>query len=217
MESTAPSCNSEENEFSSTGSTDAKEDSSLRFRKCLSVTVASAMLCTPRALSLNLSYHSWPLVQCSKKDRIVDCSSFLFCKCVCNFGIFVLFCCCCLYCCCCCYYDYLPYAREKIMKENLICYLPKGQVEQSAEEFETHNLNVWCMPPLVFICAVTVSFSSSCCILLSNLLQGPRLSPVTLARVGCPTQDLGLALCSLVYLVLFPTQSWPGNAKEFPK
>lgn len=176
MESTAPSRNSEENWFSSTGSIDAKEDSSLRFRKCLSVTVASAMLCMPRALSLNLSYHSWTLVQYSKMDRIIDCSSFLFGMCVCNFGIFVLFCCCCLYCRCCCYYDYLPYTREKITKENLVCCWPTGQVEHSAEEFETHNLNAWCMP----LCCHSTIFKQlpeSCCILLSNLLQGPRLIP----------------------------------------
>lgn len=57
------------------------------------------------------------------------------------------------YCYCYCYYyytNYLPYARGKIMKDNLICYLPKTQIKCVAEkESETHNLNAWFISPIV--------------------------------------------------------------------
>lgn len=50
----------------------------------------------------------------------------------------------------CYYYYYSPYARGKIMKENLICYLPKTWVKYLTEkESETHSFNAWFMSPVV--------------------------------------------------------------------
>lgn len=44
-----------------------------------------------------------------------------------------------------------PVLGGEIVKENLIYYLPKTQIDYLAEkEFETHSLNAWCMSPVIW-------------------------------------------------------------------